>query len=383
MPSRNGPRTFAWVQAGMEHPGTLIAMEVRVHTDRAAMATLREEWQELFADAESATPFQSWEWVSTWAESFLGSRRVRLIEVRSAGRLVALYPAYLTTGLVRILRPMGLGMSDYLHPLVRTGFEEAWGALREAVPQAGADVADFCQIRESLQACAWGEGIQEAQCLVVSLPPTWDAYTKELGKNLRYKLSKLRRQILEEGVATVRWISPETVDEFLKVLFEVHGQRWRRRGLPGVFMGAKKQAFHRAYLERATRSGHAWLSMLETEGKGVAVVYCLRAGRRVFYYQAGFDPAYGQLSPGTLLLAETARRAIDEGCIELDLMRGDEGYKRNFKPQNCYKNLRVVLPGSRPGAPIASRAIEAQTRLMARLRSRFEGKGLIEGLRGK
>jgi len=84
-----------------------------------------------------------------------------------------------------------------------------------------------------------------------------------------------------------------------------------------------------------------------------------------------------------LLLAETVRRAIDEGCQHFDLMRGDEGYKRNFKPQNSYRNVRVTVPLNGFRAPLTSQVISSQTRLMAKLRSRFEGKGLIEGLRGK
>jgi len=359
-------------------------MEVTLFTSASALEALRDEWRDLFADSVSATPFQSWEWISTWAEFFLGPRKVRVFAVRQGDQLVGLYPAYVVPGPLRILRPMGLGMSDYLHPLVRTGHEAAASeALRAFLKTQSLDVADFCQIREGLPCSIWAEPIVEAQCLVVDLPPTWDEYNKHLGKNLRYKLSKLRRQVLEEGTARIEWITPERVTEFLDVLFSVHGQRWRKRGLPGVFMGTKRQEFHRAYMKKATVAGHAWLSMLMTDDNGVAVVYCLRAGGSVFYYQAGFDPGYGHLSPGTLLLAETVRRAIDEGCQHFDLMRGDEGYKRNFKPQNSYRNVRVTVALNGFRAPLTSQVISSQTRLMAKLRSRFEGKGLIEGLRGK
>jgi CelD/BcsL family acetyltransferase involved in cellulose biosynthesis len=358
-------------------------MEVTLFTHLTALTDLREEWQGLFADSVTATPFQSWEWVSTWAEFFLGSRRPQIYAVRDEqGTLVGLYPGYRATAPMKVLRPMGLGMSDYLHPLVRTGYETSAGdALLDFITASDLDVADFCQIRETLPMAKWGSELVEAQCLVVDLPETWEAYTKDLGKNLRYKLSKLRRQVLEEGHATVEWIEPDTVEEFLGVLFNVHGQRWRKRGLPGVFMGPRKQAFHRAYLARATQVGDAWLSMLRQDGQGVAVIYCMRAGSTIFYYQAGFDPAYSNLSPGTLLLSETIRRAISKDCQHFDLMRGDEGYKRNFKPQNCYRNLRVIVPGGAGiKAGLSVRAIEGQTVLGAKIRSRFEGKGLIEAV---
>lgn len=271
---------------------------------------------------------------------------------------------------------MGLGQSDYLAPLARKGYEEPVAlALRETV--AGlpkVDLIDFQQVREN-HPLVVGEAdlIEQATCLVAELPNTFEEYAKSLGKNQRYKLSKLRRQVLETGRAEIEYVDAETAPTFAEDLFALHRTRWRRRLLPGVFVGRRRQDFHREILATPIASA----ARLKTMGRTVGVVYCLRAGTGLYYYQAGFDPEFGDLSPGTLLLAESVRRAMDEGARIFDMMRGDEPYKRNWKPTAVYRNLRLMLPGEglrrHAGQAFNRRAAE----LESRLRARFEGKGLL------
>ena len=64
--------------------------------------------------------------------------------------------------------------------------------------------------------------------------------------------------------------------------------------------------------------------------------------RTTYYYQAGFDPNNGSISPGTFLVAHTIRKAIEEGSKHFDFMRGDEPYKRRWKPQHVHRNLRLI-----------------------------------------
>ncbi|HPU25822.1 MAG TPA: GNAT family N-acetyltransferase [Phycisphaerae bacterium] len=49
--------------------------------------------------------------------------------------------------------------------------------------------------------------------------------------------------------------------------------------------------------------------------------------RRLYYYLGGFDPEYGRLSPGKLLVAHALEQAIGEGMRGFDVLRGREDYK--------------------------------------------------------
>lgn len=347
---------------------------MRTGTDWAS--ALEPAWRDLFADTPAATPFQSFEWTTIWARHFLGHRRPLAFAFYEGQDLVGVYPAYVSKGAWRALRPMGLGQSDYLAPLARTGREESVArALRETVASLPkVDLIDFQQVRETHPLVSEAPGlIEQANCLVAELPATYDEYAQSLGKNQRYKLSKLRRQVLEAGRAEIEFVAPETAASFAEELFALHRTRWRKRLLPGVFVGRRRQDFHREILA----SPIAFASRLKTMGRTVGVVYCFRAGTGLYYYQAGFDPELGHLSPGTLLLAESIRRAMEGGARAFDMMRGDEPYKRNWKPTAVYRNVRLILPGAglrhRAGQVFNRRAAE----LESRLRARFEGKGLL------
>src|SRR5580704_15505107 len=111
---------------------------------------LRAPWQGLALESALATPFQTWEWQSTWWRYFGRSKQARAVAIYEGADLVGLMPLARTTGAWRVLRSMGIGPSDYLHPLARTGFEETVAELLAEYLAAvsDADIVDLHQIRE-------------------------------------------------------------------------------------------------------------------------------------------------------------------------------------------------------------------------------------------
>lgn len=355
-------------------------LKTRVYSDAAALANLEGRWRELFAHAPTATPFQSFAWQETWWRHYATARQPHVVAVEEGDDLVGLMPLYRSGGLWRTLRPIGVGPSDYLDALAREGYEDAvaqavcshLGELRDV------DLIDLHQIRETrpLAKCAAGYPIDQAVCLLLDLPDTYDKYLAMLGKSLRYDVRKLDKSIFKEGKATVDPVTEDEVALGMDILFEQHRLRWRKRGLPGAFLG-KSQRFHHEWASRAIREGYLWLSILRREGSPIGAIYGMTAHRTCYYYQAGFDPAHGAISPGTLLVASTIRRAIEEGKTSFDFMRGDEPYKRRWKPQHVLANRRFVVakPGFRGGAGGSWNL--AGSRVESRVRARLEGKGLL------
>src|ERR1700733_643641 len=89
-----------------------------------AIEGIRAEWQDLAKTSTTATPFQTWEWQSTWLRHFRRSKRPHILTIREGNDLVGLMPLTRTIGPWRTIRAMGSGASDYLHPLAQTGSEE-------------------------------------------------------------------------------------------------------------------------------------------------------------------------------------------------------------------------------------------------------------------
>ncbi len=359
-------------------------MMLRTHALSApdCMTAIGPEWQELVASAPTATPFQTWEWQSAWLRHYRRSKRLHIVIVREGNDLVGLFPLTRSTGPWRTVRAMGSVASDYLHPVARAGYEEAVAVemgthLREL---AKVDLVDLHQIRETQPLIATAPAktkIEQATCLVLDLPTSYEEYLGTLSKSLRYDVRKLDKSLFLSGSATVDQVTEREIGQGLDILFEQHKLRWKKRGLPGAFLG-RAQAFHHDWARQAIRKGWLWLSILRLDGEPIGAIYAMRLGDTCYYYQAGFDPAQGSISPGTLLVAATIKRAIDEGVSHFDFLRGDEPYKRRWKPQHEFNNYRLLYPHNAVRGGAGAAWNETGSRVEAKIRARLEGKSLFK-----
>ena len=104
-------------------------------------------------------------------------------------------------------------------------------------------------------------------------------------------------------------------------------------------------AFMASVCRRALAQGWLRLWTLEIDGIPAAASMGWRVGDRYAYYLPGFDPAYGNRSPGLLLLARTIEAAIEEGAAEYDFLLGDEQYKSRFA--NAVREVETEILGPR------------------------------------
>jgi CelD/BcsL family acetyltransferase involved in cellulose biosynthesis len=346
-----------------------------------SLQNLSSEWRELVASSPTATPFQTFEWQQIWLRHYAAKSRLHLITVREGKDLVGLMPLFQSQGVWKSLRAIGSGASDYLHAIARAGYEEKVGrAVSESLSSTrGADLIDLHQIREDMPLSPLPPNylaIEQARCLVLSLPSTYEAYLAMLSKSLRYDVRRLDKDLFKTGRASVQGVAPEGIDEGMNLLFETHRKRWRKRGLPGAFLG-RSEAFHREWAHVAAAQGWLWLSLLKVDGETIGAIYAMTLGDACYYYQAGFDPMKGSISPGTLLVAHTIRRAIEEGKGTFDFLRGDEPYKMRWKAQRTLTNNRYLRAVSPMPGQMGLRWNRAGSVVESRLRARLEGRGLL------
>ena len=347
---------------------------------------LAEPWLELIPDAPSATPFQTWQWHSTWFRHFGRGKRAYVVAVYEGDDLIGLMPLYRTFGPWRALRPMGCGASDYLHPLARRGLE---GQVAAAIAihfaeLKGVDLIDLHQIRESEPLATAlmgsigrnGQQLNQAACPVLDLPDTFDAYLAGLGKSLRYDVRRMEGKFGQERGLRLVPFDAGSAHSGMDQLFHFHRLRWRKRGLPGAFVGKRVQAFHREWSRLAADEGWLRLSSLFAGDEPVGVIYAMALGDSCYFYQSGFDPQFSSLSPGTLLVADAIRKAIAEGKRHFDFMRGDEPYKRRWKPQRMVHNLRFMAPSGALLGRFAQAWNGAGFFVEAKIRARLEGHAL-------
>lgn len=349
-------------------------------TGHNSIVELRDRWRDLLLESPTATPFQTWEWQSTWWRHFGGLKKQHIVSVFEGDDLVGIMPLAITTGIWRTLRASGTGVSDYLHPIARAGYESA---VSEAVSAHLAearciDLIDLHQVREDqpLGAMQCDHAIDQAKTLVLNLPKSYEGYLGTLSKSLRYDVRRIDKELSSKYDATIEEVATEDTHEGMEWLFETHKKRWRKRGMPGAFL-RKTSAFHHDWASQAAQNGWLRLRLLKVKGQPVGALYAMSLHDTCYYYQAGFDPAHKAFSPGSLLVAATIRGAVEEGCQKFDFLRGDEPYKRRWKPQSVLTNLRLLRVASPIAGRLGLRWNGFGGRLENKLRARLEGKGLL------
>lgn len=355
-------------------------MRIQIHQDSVCLQDLSAAWQGLAQHVPNATPFQTWEWHTTWFEFFGRTKRPYILTAYEGKDLVGLYPLARKAGAWYVLRSSGAGPSDYLQPLIRSGYESQFESeiADHLANQKDYSLVDLHQLRDDLSGLnlAAAVELEQGTCLVLDLPRTYDEYLATLGKSLRYDVRKLDKSLFAEGKAKIEMVKEESLGQGLDILFDQHKKRWRKRGLPGAFLG-KTQDFHHAWGRLAIQNGWLQLGILSLEGSPIGAIYGMAMGESVFFYQAGFDPVHKAVSPGTLLVASLIKKSIEDGRKHFDFLRGDEPYKRRWKPQREHKNVRKIVAVRGPMGELGAKWNLLGSRVEAKIRARLEGKSLV------
>ena len=125
--------------------------------------------------------------------------------------------------------------------------------------------------------------------------------------------------------------------------------------------------FHREVAPLLAARG--WLRMyrLFVGRDAIAAVYGVEVGRRFFYYQSGYDPAWSARSPGVVLVGRTVEDAYARGLTDYDFLRGTEAYKMDWawdRHETC--SVRLHAPSLRAGTAAAAEEAFRAARGLAR-----------------
>jgi len=376
--------TATFTKTPVHGPG--IAVE-RI-ADVPGFEALRDEWRELLQASDADCLFLTWEWLSTWWKHLAGDRRLVIFALRHGGRLVALAPFCLRPPSLSHRRPLpvleflgsGCVGSDYLDLIVRRGYEsEARQAFASALGNERL-VLDWTQLRRGSCAAAgvaadliaknWSVSeILTNTCPFISLAGmSWEAYLATLGAEHRYNFHrKWKRLNRNYSVQFERADTEEQCRESINLVMELHNMRWRDRGGSDAFDTPGLVAFHREFSQIALKRGWLRLYVLRLDRKPAACLYGFLYGGTFYFYQSGFDSAYGKESVGLVSMGLSIETAIEEGAEEYDLLHGDEEYKSHWSRQSReLGRLELYPPGGMGSICRRSAELERAARRMAR-----------------
>jgi CelD/BcsL family acetyltransferase involved in cellulose biosynthesis len=348
-------------------------IEVTQSHDPARLAALRVEWSALHDAAAAPSPFLSPEWLLPWWRAFGGRRLPWILEARDergglAG-LLLLAGAPAPLGLRR-WRLLGNGVTgaDGLDLLSRPDDAAAVrDALARAVVAAGTwDLLDLEDLPcgsptvPALRRAAAARGARAvvergAVCPGFAVRGTFAAHLARVPRRETYgrRVRWLARQPgFRVDVASTPADAPGALEAFLRL----HRLRWAAEGGSDGIPPGSVEEFHREVAPVLAARGWLRVYVLQVGGAAIAAVYGLEVGRRFFYYQSGYDPAWRARSPGLVLVGRTVEDAYARGLTDYDFLRGTEPYKLEWgSDRRELLNLRVHAPSLRASTAVLAR----------------------------
>ncbi|HWQ35055.1 MAG TPA: GNAT family N-acetyltransferase [Blastocatellia bacterium] len=374
-----------------------------IHEKRgaAALAEMRDEWQELFR-ATTAAPFLSWEWATAWQQTFGRSLEPRLLCARDQnGALIGLLSLGAETcsvaGLpLRKLSLLGAGdgAADYVEVLARPGREQqcARALLEHLAADRSFDLLELDGLAtDSLCLPMLTESFGNHGDFRLQLQPrylcpqmTIHGTADELLSSGRLK--RLVRKLEKMPGFEHRLVTaPAEADEAFARFIRLHEARWAASGEAGAISAQTMKQFQREVVRRMAQAGWLRIEELWIEGDCRATLYGFETGRRYYLYLSGYQPEWAKLSPGFVIIGLAISRALERGVREIDFLRGAEAYKAAWA--NAARSTLAVRVTARTAAArlsvardhlaVAARALlpDAATLWLSRLRRRFSAKG--------
>jgi CelD/BcsL family acetyltransferase involved in cellulose biosynthesis len=330
-------------------------------------------WERLRQSAPTEPLFLTPEWQESWSTT-LGNGRAVILAVADGNEVLALAPlgqASLGGGLM-VLRPLGVGVSDYLDlllppdPAARRAClgvlvdslvarAAAWDALDlRGLPAESPTVGDLVAVgAERGLRCAVLPGYARPG---IDLSGGWPAYLRTRPGRFRYNLRSRLRRLGELGDVRFRQVnSADEVGPALAVLADLHARRWAGQHTSTIFSSSERA--RRFYAEACARyqdRGLLDLTLLEVGGRVVAGGLSFVDRGTFYYYLPAWDPDLATLAPSSLLLAHLVERACETGLQRFDFMLGEEPYKASWaNEQRQTVNLVVAAPTVRGQAAFA------------------------------
>ncbi|TFV53696.1 GNAT family N-acetyltransferase [Blastococcus sp. TF02A_35] len=336
--------------------------QTEVVSDADAFDALAEEWALLHAASPHATPFQSHAWLRSWWRGYGRPGALRVVLVRSGGRLRAAAPLHLVRRAgIGVLAPVGAGISDVSDVLVADGDPEAAAQLVQGLlGLRGWQALDLPEVRPGtgapLLAAAWPGPVRTTAASVMLQVPgrpvdeLLGALKSSSAKAVRKKLRKA-----DELGLTCRQLTAGEADDAVRRLLDLHARQWAGRGMTAEH-GRDRFGQHLADAVPAmVASGHAALLEYALDGEHVASQLHLVGTEFVGSYLAGISPeARAQFDVAVVMMRHDLELTTALERPVLTMFRGEESYKLRWHPEPVANTRRLLVrPRSAGGAAVA------------------------------
>jgi CelD/BcsL family acetyltransferase involved in cellulose biosynthesis len=340
-------------------PGATIAFHVALERVDA----LREDWSALATEASEPNPYAE-PWFVAAALHHLGSRHVRLAEVREGGVLIGVLPLVVDGHYgrvpVRHVHNWRHHQSFLGTPLVRAGRERSfWRALIEGLDRA-AWAPGFLHLRDLVEGGALHDALvaaaaelsrpapavyREVRAFLSSPLGATAYYEATIRKKKRKELARLRNRLAEEGPLLLRELGPQgDLPAWCDAFLQLERSGWKGREGSALACHAGTEHFFREALEGARDAGRLQFLALELNDHPVAMLVNFLTPPGSFSFKTAFDEHYARFSPGVLLQIDNLRVLNRPEIAWMDSCAAEKHPMINSLWAERRPLLRVTLP---------------------------------------
>ena len=339
-----------------------------------------EAWNALAAGSPTNSVFQTYQWVSSWEKTFSCEHEPWYVSVGDPSGVVGIAPLMISRGVLgeRIVRFLGDGKADYCDFLLAGDKLKALESICQAL-FAARDRWDVV-ILNSIPAESPTIGLLQDVCRRSGYYVLQrDLYTSpvliinehEAESRKIFNKAALRRRLnyfQRTGALTFKTVTGQAVLPYLDGFFEQHIGRWAGSKTPSLFLDERNRAFYRELATTMANKEWLALSIVEFNGKPLAIHYGFDYNGRLLWYKPSFDRTHAKHSPGLVLLRYLIGHAIANQRHEFDFTIGDEPFKTRFANrvrttiqfQICRDPFHFALAWSRQKLGAARRKLVAE-----------------------
>jgi len=326
-----------------------------------ALCGLESEWDALLGQASRPTVFSSFGFVYTSCLHFKEEEDVFFLFFRDAasGELLAIFPMSLHRAKVHgiAVRELAHGITtlgsdvDKPYPIIRHDAERiCWERFRDYFRREFRqwDIIDYDELWPESYLHAglkklfpfpryWTKTTPGPDSPIVRLDGDWNEFWMGHRK-LRKKSRKLEKKLGENLSYSVTG-DPADVRQCLDDYIATELASWKA----GRFVSSPEgQKFYHDLFPGMAARNRLFFGMMRDRGKVVSVEIAYAFKDRVFFAHGTYDPAYADLSPGTVNSSRLIEYFHGKGFVEGDYLAGFSGYNNPWA-HRIEKTVNIVV----------------------------------------
>lgn len=344
-------------------------ISLRVISDRAGLNALEPDWQRLWALQPRPEVFMHIAWARAFVEVYGPGRGLHIIVAEKAGQICGVVPLFRDAK--NALRFIGDPRSDYSDVLCAPADAHAvvvalTNHLKKQPGLSLSAVPEHAMLWKELHQSKHPFTIEPEEPCPAILFDAEGQVAKDLLK--KESLRRHEKKVAKLGAITMQHAATRAeAHAMLPVLFEQHVARWRSTKTPSMF----EKAEHRRFYERMIDDDILWpyvdFRVVRAGDRAVAAHFGFFHDRRFIWYKPSFDAELSAMGPGEVLLKYLIAAAVEEGAVEFDFTRGNEGFKQRFATV-IRQNYRIHRP------TLIQRARAVASRVRSSIRARAAAK---------